>query len=106
MLTRKNPDTLAVSLTVKGQGEQFTFDLVFYNKGKKAITELVKQNNEKTNNDFELSNMMTAVDIVESIGGEKPTVQTFEELEEQWPGFIDGLFVNYHLARRVEVVKN
>lgn len=110
MLNRKTPDTLAVDLTIKGQGEEFKVPVVFYNRRQ---SEIVAKNKElqaraqEEGKDDDWVNREQFLYVVKSFNGcDTPTHEDVEKLEDDYPGTLIGLFYRYHDLRRVEVVKN
>lgn len=110
MLNRKTPDTLAVDLTVSGQGEKFTVPVVFHNKRQSEINEYNAVLTEKAKEvglDEAWVNREQFLFIVKEFNGcDKFTNDDVLKLEEDYPGILIGVFFRYHDARRVEVVKN
>lgn len=110
MLNRKTPDTLAVDLTIKGQGEEFKVPVVFHNRNrdeiKKRNDELFEQAKAE-GHDEEWVNREQFLFLVKSFNGcDTPTHDDIIKLELDWPGTLFGLFTQYHLLRNVSVVKN
>jgi hypothetical protein len=109
MLNRKSPLTLAATLTIRGQGEEFPVEVVFNNHTKSQIdarqadTE-AKAKAEGKDDEWVMREMFRF--IVKSFDGNEPTQDGIKQLEEEWPGSVVGVFHKYHEARRVEVVKN
>lgn len=110
MLNRETPKTLAVDLTIKGQGEEFTVPVVFHNRTQTEIKakndDLMKQA-EAEGKDVDWVNREQFLFLVQSFNGcDAPTHSDVAKLEDEYPGTLLGLFANYHALRRVEVVKN
>lgn len=110
MLNRKTPDTLAVDLTIKGQGEEFKVPVVFHNRRQSEIRayndELTKRA-EAEGKDTEWINREQFMYLVKSFNGcDTPTHEDVTKLEDDYPGTLRGLFYRYHELREVQVVKN
>lgn len=109
MLNRKSPLTLAATLTIRGQGEEFPVEVVFHNRTKSQIdakqTEVEEASKVGGHGDDWIMRELFRF-IVKTFDGNEPTQDGIKELEEQWPGSVVGVFHKYHEARRVEVVKN
>lgn len=110
MLNRKTPDTLAVTLTIRGQGDEFTVPVVFHNRRQSEIRayhdELIKRA-ESEGKDDAWVNREQFLFLVKSFNGcDTPTHDDIAKLEDDYPGTLYGLFLRYHELRAVEVVKN
>jgi hypothetical protein len=109
MLTRKTPETISTSITVKGQGETMTMDVVYYNRKLEDIQAVLKtaQAHSRNEVDYEFANRETLLFLIKSWDSEYPlTNEGIKEMEADWPGMIVGLGVKFHESRQVEVVKN
>jgi hypothetical protein len=108
MLNRKTPDTLAIDLTIKGQGEQVKTSIVYFNRTQKQVLEKTNELNasELGKADPEWVNRELFLFVVKEFNGVTPTHEGIIELEDNWPGSVVGIFHKFHDARRVEVVKN
>ena len=110
MLNRQTPLTLAVDLTIKGQGEEFTVPVVFNNRKQSEIRAYNEQLTERAKaegKDEEWVNREQFLWLVKSFNGcDTPTHDDIIKLEDDYPGTLLGLFYRYHDLRRVEVVKN
>jgi hypothetical protein len=110
MLNRKTPDTLACNLTIKGQGDDFTVPVVFYNRRQseiKAKNNELMVRKEAEGQDDDWVNREQFMFVVKSFNGcDQLTHESLIELEDDYPGVSIGLFYRYHDMRRVEVVKN
>lgn len=107
MLARKTPDTLAVELTIKGQGETQVVPVVFYNRTHSQIAAKTDELNEdERKSDQTWLNAELFKFVVKEFNGVIPTSEGIAELEDNWPGSVIGIYYAYHDARRVEVTKN
>lgn len=108
MLNWKTPDTLAIDLTIKGQGQQKTVPIVYFNRTQDDIVAKTKELNEseRGKTDAEWVNRELFLYVVKEFNGVTPTNEGVAELERQAPGAVLGIFYKFHDARRVEVVKN
>lgn len=108
MLNRKTPDTLAVNLTIKGQGESVQVPVVFFNRTQKQIADKNTELNESERGKADPAwvNEELFLFVVKEFNGIVPTHEGVQELEDNWPGSVVGVFYKFHEARRVEVTKN
>jgi hypothetical protein len=109
MLTRKTPTALATELTINGQGTTEKFNVTYKVRTQDAINEVLTNAamQPEAQNDDGYANRKAVLFIVESIEAEYPlTDEGIKEMETDRPGMIEVLFLGYHKARRVELVKN
>ena len=108
MLNRKTPETLAIDLTIKGQGEEVKVPVIYYNRTQNQVRDKTDELNasEKGKADPEWVNRELFLFVVKEFNGVTPTHEGIIELEDNWPGSVIGIFYKFHDARRVEVVKN
>ena len=109
MLNRKTPDTLAIELTIKGQGEEVKVPVVYFNRTQNQIRDRTAELDTQAKaegKDAEWINRELFLFVVKEFNGQTPTHEGIVELEENWPGSVIGVFYKFHDARRVEVVKN
>jgi hypothetical protein len=98
MLTKKTPEELASTLTVKGQGQSVTFDLTYFFRTQKEMREQAEAN--KSIADlvlFVVKSWDTEYDL---------TAEGIEEMEDARPGIALAVLEGFHAARRVEREKN
>lgn len=109
MLTRKTPDTLATALTIKGQGEEVTFKVVYNNRTQDEIQDVLDKANadERAATDFQFANRQAVLFVVKELEAEYPlTEDGIRDMERDRPGMIKNLFLGFHKAREVELAKN
>jgi hypothetical protein len=109
MLTRKTPDTLATAITLKGQGEEITFNVTYFNRTQDAIKECLEkyQATPEAQDDPTYPNLQAVLFITKTLDSEYPlTLEGLREMERDRPGMVEVLFYGFHQARRVELVKN
>lgn len=108
MLDRKTPETLAVELTIVGQGESHTVDVVFYNRTQDEIKRKTEEllADPKAKDEPEWVNREQFMFVVKTFNKKIPSHDGVKQLEDNWPGTVLGVFYKFHDARRVEVVKN
>ena len=109
MLTRKTPETLATELEVKGQGETFKFNVVYYNRTQTQIQDVLDKGNasEQAKTDVQYANRQAALFVIKSFESEYALTDAgLKEMEIDRPGMIEILFFGFHKARRVELGKN
>jgi hypothetical protein len=98
MLTKKTPEELASTLTVKGQGQSVTFDITFYFRTQKEMREQA---------DAGKSIADLVVFVVKSWDTEYDlTTDGVEEMEDARPGIALAILEGFHASRRVEREKN
>lgn len=99
MLKKKRHETLAVALTVVGQGDKIKFNVVYKNLTKDQLEELSAKP-ELTMGDMVLG-------MIESWESEYDlTSAGMVELESDRPGMVEALLTGFHDARRMSKVKN
>jgi hypothetical protein len=108
MLNRKSPLTLAIDLTIKGQGAEEKVAVVFHNRTQTQIADKNKElaESERGKDDAAWVNKELFLFVVKEFNGVVPTHEGVAELEDNWPGSVVGVFYAFHDARRVEVRKN
>lgn len=108
MLSRKTPATLAIEITVTGQGEEVKVPVVYHNRTQTQIADKNKALNDsdKGKDDAAWVNRELFLFVVKEFDGIEPTHEGVTELEDSWPGAVVGVFYAFHEARRVEVRKN
>lgn len=109
MLTRKTPETLAVEVTLKAQGEVVKINVVYNNRTQDEIDAVLdKASTHKTaKTDAQYANRQAFLFIVKEWESEyKLTDADVAAAEKAWPGVIETLFYAYHRARRAELTKN
>ena len=98
MLIRKRPDVVPATLTVKGQGEDFKFNITYRNKRADEVQAVI---------DTAADSESVVIDLVSEWESEYPLTHAgIAEMEADRPGMIVAILIGFHEARRVERVKN
>ena len=105
MLNRKTPDTLAVTVSLAGQGENSKEQIVFFNRTEDDIKRRTEELTE-AGASGETVNLELFCYTVKSINGNQFGTAEVAEMEARWPGTVLAIFTEYHKARRVEIAKN
>lgn len=119
MLTKKTPDTIRTTLTVKAQGVENTLQLTYFNHDPDKYDEWVK-NPENLNipeavqgegNGIAHINASLVLFVVKSFDDGTDKDFPFNrdgliDLERTWPGTLLGIVRGYHQARAAAVEKN
>lgn len=99
MLKRKLAETIATTLSVKGQGETIKFNVTYFNKPQTEVEAHLNANPDEP--------AETLLYILKDWESEYPlTLEGIRELEDARPGMVIAMIYGYHEARRVEKVKN
>lgn len=118
MLTKKTPDTIRTTLTIKAQGVENTLLLTYHNRTADEFDEFVRNpENLKVPDDTPETlgiahiNASLVLYLVKSFddGTDKAFPLTRDglvELERTWPGTLIGIVKGYHQARGAAVEKN
>lgn len=100
MLRKKAPETIPTNLTIKGQGEQTTFRVVYHNRTAEQMDSLFADGAKPALSDVVLY-------VVAEWETEYPlSTAGLQEAESDRPGFLTSIMEGFHAARRVERVKN
>jgi hypothetical protein len=98
MLSKKAPETLPTTLTLKGQGETVKLNITYHNRKQsdldaqiaegKTVAEVVLYMVKEWDADYELS------------------TAGLTELEDDRPGALQAVMIGFHRARHMELEKN
>lgn len=104
MLKRRTNPTIPCKLHIKGQGEDFTFDITFHNRKQSEVVERLKSAQEDPASGGVRDVILY---LVESWDSEFPlTAAGVEEMEDERPGLIMAIIEGFHEARKSEREKN
>jgi hypothetical protein len=99
MLKRKLVEEIATSLSIKGQGEEFKFNVTFHNRSQKELENHLAENPNEPSD--------TLLFIVKDWESEYPlTKEGISEMESDRPGMVIAMIYAFHDARKVEKEKN
>lgn len=98
MLSKKAPETLPATLTLKGQGETVKLNVTYHNRKQSEINELLAEGK-------------TVADVVLFMVKEwdadyELSTAGIAELDDARPGILEGVMHGFHRARRMELEKN
>lgn len=119
-LTKKTPDTIKATLTIKAQGVENTLQLTYKNHSAEAFNAFARNEENfkmpKAMEDanvppFTYANAQIVLFVVASFddGTDKDFPLTLDgliELEGTWPAGLIGIIRGYHQSRTAEVEKN
>lgn len=121
MLTKQTPEKIATTLTVKAQGVENTLKLTYVNHTPAAFkTYTENTENFKVPDDVPPENLRLrgahvnatfALFVVSSFDDGTDTAFPLNragliDLEDHWPGTLNGIVIGYHQARAAAVEKN
>lgn len=99
MLKRQLPATIAAALTIKGQGESFTLDLVYHNRPTDEYNAKIEEHK------LPLGELILW--LVESWDSEYPlTMEGLNEADTDRPGLLLAILYGFPRSRQVALEKN
>jgi len=99
MLKRTLVEEIKTTLAIKGQGEEFKFNVTYHNKPQSELDKHLAANPEEP--------AETLAFILKDWESEYPcTLEGIREVENDRPGMVVALIYGYHEARRVAKEKN
>lgn len=114
MLRKNRPDTINCTIEVKGQGEEFKFNVVFHNRRQSEVEAMLKSDDAQDATPEELVNNATTEAVARTVlfvvkdweAEYELSTAGLAELEDDRPGMIVAIAEAFHMARAMARTKN